>query len=197
MRSAAWSQACAIAGQGLRIGDAFLGDHPFERREPVPVVGFAGVGIAGGLRLLDFGGEGAAHSGQVNKPRSCKASAMAKACASHGSRKTGPSASRGMPGTASVAWCAVARSITPARDMARTRRSKPSASDRHPGPTAPGLEYHRIEPLRIFAGVDRVRSGNTWQPWHARPCRLVRAHSAAGACALSGGCCSCARGRRP
>src|ERR1700761_8751297 len=37
----------AVAVQGLRGGDAFLGDQTFECRHPVPVIGLAGVGIAG------------------------------------------------------------------------------------------------------------------------------------------------------
>jgi hypothetical protein len=74
------------------------GDQPLQRREPMPVVGLAGVGIAGRLRALDLVGSAAAHSGQVNSPRACSASAIAKACASQGSRNTGPSASRGNAG---------------------------------------------------------------------------------------------------
>src|SRR5581483_4081272 len=35
-------------------GDTLLSHHPFERREPMIVVGLAGVGIACGLRLLDL-----------------------------------------------------------------------------------------------------------------------------------------------
>jgi hypothetical protein len=38
----------------LRRGRAFFSDHAFERREPMVVVGFSGVGIAGGLGFLDF-----------------------------------------------------------------------------------------------------------------------------------------------
>ena len=38
----------------LRRGGAFCRDHAFERREPMVVVGFSGVGIAGGLRLFDL-----------------------------------------------------------------------------------------------------------------------------------------------
>src|SRR5262245_6078104 len=53
----------------------------------------------------------AAHSGQLNRPRSCSASAMAKACASHGARNTGPSSSRGMLCTAAVARIADSRSF--------------------------------------------------------------------------------------
>ena len=38
----------------LRRGRAFCRDHAFERREPMAVVGFSGIGIAGRLRFLDF-----------------------------------------------------------------------------------------------------------------------------------------------
>ena len=44
-----------IARERVAIGDVFLGDEMFERVEPVPVVGFAGIGIAGRLRALDLG----------------------------------------------------------------------------------------------------------------------------------------------
>src|SRR5262249_45131714 len=44
-----------------------------------------------------------AHSLQANSPASCNRSAMANAWASHGWRKTGPSSSRGMLGTARIA----------------------------------------------------------------------------------------------
>src|SRR6185295_10626041 len=40
--------------QSLRRGRAFFGDHAFERREPMMIISFAGVGIAGGLRLSDL-----------------------------------------------------------------------------------------------------------------------------------------------
>src|ERR1700722_18169109 len=46
-----------IARERIARGDALLGDQPFERREPVVIVGLAGVGIAGRLRTLDFRGE--------------------------------------------------------------------------------------------------------------------------------------------
>src|SRR5258708_4086939 len=47
----------AIAVKGFWGSDAFLGNQPFQRREPVPVVGLAGVGIAASLRAPDFVGE--------------------------------------------------------------------------------------------------------------------------------------------
>ena len=40
--------------QSLRRGPAILGDHVFERYEPMVVVGFAGVVFAGGLRIFDL-----------------------------------------------------------------------------------------------------------------------------------------------
>ena len=44
----------AIAMQGIRCRDALGGDERFQRGEPVPVIGLAGVGIAFGLRALDL-----------------------------------------------------------------------------------------------------------------------------------------------
>ena len=38
----------------MRRGRTFCRDHAFERREPMAVVGFSGIGIAGGLGFLDF-----------------------------------------------------------------------------------------------------------------------------------------------
>ena len=38
-----------VALERRGVGRALLGDDPLQRVEPVPVVGFAGVGIAGGL----------------------------------------------------------------------------------------------------------------------------------------------------
>ena len=39
------------------IGDALFVDQTFERIEPVPVIAFARIGIASGLRALDFLGQ--------------------------------------------------------------------------------------------------------------------------------------------
>ena len=47
----------AVAVQGIRGRDALGRDQPLQRRQPVPVIGLAGVGIAFGLRALDFLGE--------------------------------------------------------------------------------------------------------------------------------------------
>src|ERR1700675_88025 len=44
----------ARARQHVPVGEAFGGDDALERGEPVMVIGFAGVGIAGGLRLFDL-----------------------------------------------------------------------------------------------------------------------------------------------
>src|ERR1700733_9950078 len=44
----------ARARELLRVGDALLGDDALQRGEPVMIIGLAGVGIAGGLRLLDL-----------------------------------------------------------------------------------------------------------------------------------------------
>jgi len=55
-----------------------------RRRQPVPVIGLAGVGIAGACARLISSASVSAHSLQLNSPRACSASAMAKACASQG-----------------------------------------------------------------------------------------------------------------
>src|ERR1700694_4926161 len=47
----------AIAAKGVGGGDAFLGNQLFKRGKPVPIVGFAVVGIAASLRAPDFVGE--------------------------------------------------------------------------------------------------------------------------------------------
>src|SRR5580692_6019647 len=44
----------ARALQLPRVGDAFLGEDTFKCSEPMVIIGLAGVGIAGGLRLLDL-----------------------------------------------------------------------------------------------------------------------------------------------
>src|SRR5579883_3163485 len=46
-----------VAREHLARGYALLGDQPFERGEPMVIVGLAGVGIAGRLRALDLVGE--------------------------------------------------------------------------------------------------------------------------------------------
>ena len=48
----------AVAVQRLGGGDAFGGHQMFQRRQPVPVIGLAGIRIARGLRALDLVGEG-------------------------------------------------------------------------------------------------------------------------------------------
>src|SRR5258708_29500643 len=47
----------AVAMQGIGGGDALLGNQAFQRRQPVPVIGLAGVGITAGLRACNFVGE--------------------------------------------------------------------------------------------------------------------------------------------
>jgi hypothetical protein len=47
----------AGARESVRIGEALRRDDAFERGEPMMVVGFAGIGIAGGLRFLDLAAE--------------------------------------------------------------------------------------------------------------------------------------------
>src|SRR5262249_24603385 len=105
----------------------------------------------------------AAHSGQVNTPRVCNATAMAKACASHGSRNTGPSASRGTPGTAAAAGAPCAR---PHARLSRGIARGLERVDRHAdggirvlAPQLTALEDHRVEPLRVLAPSRRGRVG--------------------------------------
>src|SRR5260221_2447308 len=45
-----------IMFEACRVGDALLGDQPFERGEPVLVIGVAGIGVARRLRPLDLRG---------------------------------------------------------------------------------------------------------------------------------------------
>src|SRR5260370_23542458 len=47
----------AIAIEGLGGRDAFRRDQSFQCRQPMPVIGLAGVGIAGRLRALDLIGK--------------------------------------------------------------------------------------------------------------------------------------------
>src|SRR5580704_4920676 len=44
----------AGARELARVGDAFFGDDALQCSEPMMIIGLAGVGIAGGLRLLDL-----------------------------------------------------------------------------------------------------------------------------------------------
>src|SRR5438067_13461710 len=44
----------AIAREHLAIRDAFRSDDALKRIEPMPVIGFASIGIAGGLGALDL-----------------------------------------------------------------------------------------------------------------------------------------------
>ena len=152
--------------QRARVGDALLGDDPLQRREPVPVIGLAGVGIAGGLRLLDLVAEDRRPLRPLEQPAVYSDSVSAKACASHGSRNTGPSASQGMLGTARGR---VARRRDRLRSHARRYAGSRYGSNASieifevgsaSGPHSSRLvEHHRVEPLRIVAliGRDRVR----------------------------------------
>src|SRR5215510_6807393 len=81
---------------------------------------------------------------------------MAKAWASHGARKTGPSASRGMPGTASAACRAVCRAT--AKGSSGMLEIGLEGIDGNPdrricirAPQFARIEAHRVKPLRLFA----------------------------------------------
>src|SRR6266700_8070028 len=58
----------AITREAGGVGDALFGDQAFERGEPVPVIGLAGIGIARLLRALDLGGEGRCSFGPAEQP---------------------------------------------------------------------------------------------------------------------------------
>src|SRR5258708_20301331 len=47
----------AVAMQGIGGGDALFGNQAFQRHQPVPVIGLAGVGITAGLRACNLVGE--------------------------------------------------------------------------------------------------------------------------------------------
>src|ERR1700688_5234113 len=84
---------------------------------------------------------------------------MANASASHGSRNTGPSASRGMLGTSCVARRAAVLSIMrlqirlPGFDADPHRRIAVLA------PQFAAVESHGIEPVRILAGIAGIGIG--------------------------------------
>src|SRR3989442_6423798 len=79
---------------------------------------------------------------------------MEKACASHGSRNTGPCASRGMPGTASVARRAAAGStVMSGRLQVWLERLDRDLQGRVGGraPELVAVEHHRVQPIRGLA----------------------------------------------
>src|SRR5262245_14930811 len=103
-------------------------------------------------------------------PRSCSASVMAKACASQGSRNTGPSASRGTPGTAIAARMPARGSI----DMSGALQIGLPRVDRDFGrriavraPKLASIETHGVEPLRIFSRAGGVAVGKYMAAEHA------------------------------
>src|SRR5688572_15186932 len=124
---------------------------------------------------------------------------MAKACASQGSRNTGPFSSRGMPGTASIAVRAAAGSIFKSRRLKVRLEGLDGHGERRIGVCAPqlaGVEDDRVEPLWILASARRHRVGEDMAAAHcfdhtdtvacvarqARVCRRIdvpRAHAIA------------------
>src|SRR5919109_1163306 len=113
----------------------------------------------------------AAHSLQANRPFSYSASAMANAWASHGARKTGPLASRGIPGTASAARRAASGSMDDDSGMFQIRLKRLDGDlqlwIRVRAPKFLGVETNRIKPLWIFAFADSHGVGkhvSTMQP---------------------------------
>src|ERR1044071_4044466 len=87
---------------------------------------------------------------------------MANAWASQGARKTGPLSSRGMPGTSSAACRAVSGLMDGESGMFEIRLKSFDGDFqlwiRVGAPKFPGIEAHRVKPLRILtlAGTDRV-----------------------------------------
>src|ERR1044071_8957800 len=87
---------------------------------------------------------------------------MANAWASQGARKTGPLSSRGMPGTSSAACRAVSGLMDDESGMFEIRLKSFDGDFqlwiRVGAPHFPGIETHRVKPLRILtlAGTDRV-----------------------------------------
>src|SRR5260370_11045270 len=112
----------------------------------------------------------AAHSGQVKTPRSWSASAMAKACASHGSRNKGSPQSSGMPGRLAADAASGRLEIGfPGIDQDLQLRVALGA------PQFAALELHGVEPLRLLAGTRRIAVGKDVAAVHA----LDRAEMAA------------------
>src|SRR5262249_37167749 len=105
----------------------------------------------------------AAHSVQANKPLWCRVSARANACASHGSRNTGPCVSQGMVGTASVARRSASGSIDPISDRLQIWlkgiNGDNQAGLRVVSPQLSSRKTDRIKPLWVltFAEDDRIR----------------------------------------
>ena len=132
----------AWSGRRARLGSS----SPWRRHsrssdQPMLVVARAVVRPPGG-RLAARPQHGRPHSVQVKAPRRLGSTASAKACACHGSAKTGPSSSRGRPGKAvasdrlkgtppQVDEDGVGR---PPRPKARGRRSAPCTAGAPPHP---------------------------------------------------------------
>ena len=57
VRIAACCQASRVRARVSLLTIAFRGDDPLERRQPVAIVGLAGIGVAGLLRPGDLGGK--------------------------------------------------------------------------------------------------------------------------------------------
>src|SRR5688500_12373032 len=94
---------------------------------------------------------------------------MAKACASHGSRNTGPCSSRGMPGTAAVAWRAAAGSNFGSGGLKVRLERLDRYGQRRIGMGAPEVarvEHHRVKPLRVLALPCRDRVGKDMAAAH-------------------------------
>src|SRR5262249_40050710 len=93
------------------------------------------------------------------------------AWASHGARKTGPLASRGIPGTASAARRATCGSMDDDSGMFQIRLKRLDRDlqlwIRIRTPKLLGIETNRIKPLRIFALADSHGVGKHVSAMHA------------------------------
>src|SRR5262245_55973921 len=108
----------------------------------------------------------AAHSDHAKTPRRWRATTIAKACACHGSWNTGPSLSRGMPGTATAEASVAASDCAISRCSSHRFEIGLESVDRHlygrVGVRAPQIavvEAHRVKPLRALGAGrdDRIR----------------------------------------
>src|SRR5687767_712615 len=83
---------------------------------------------------------------------------MAKACASHGSRNSGPCSSRGMPGTTSMARRNVAGSTVISGGLQVRLEGLDRDRERRVGvrpPEVAAVENYSVEPLRVLAPARR------------------------------------------
>ena len=191
----------AVARERLLVGDALRGDDALERIEPVPVIGLAGIGIAGRLRALDLlaehrrpfrPGEQAArmqrerHGEGLRLPRLAehRAFLVARNARHRVDRAARSSSGRSMSCRIEIGLERVDRDL---RRRIGVRSPQLAALEHARYRAIAGNRPDRPRPCRETRG-----SRGT-----SRSCRASRARSAAAACGSADGCSSCARGRRP